>query len=74
MSQAGVAVTAVTAAVTGARLSARVHVSWHRPSVPVVHVWVFVELALSVIRIVTFAPLMASPVWLETIFTRTVAA
>lgn len=69
----GLAVTAVTVAVTGDRLSERLQVTEQRPVESVLQVLVVDDPWLSTMRMVTPAPDTAVPVEFRTIFTRAVA-
>lgn len=72
-SQVGLAVTAVTVAVTGPLLSERLHVTVHRPVESVVQLRFDVLLNRSTMRTVTDAPDTAVPLELRTILTRAAA-
>ena len=73
LSQLGLALTAVTVAVTGPLLSNRLHVAVHRPVESVVHVRFELLLNRSTMRTVTDALDTAYPFELRTIFTRAMA-
>jgi hypothetical protein len=73
LSQVGEAVTPVTVARTGARLSGRFQVTLQRPVEPVTQDRVEVDPALSTRRNVTVALATALPFWLLRIRTRAMA-